>query len=76
MLVRQSLGWSLIERLRAFTMGAIVVVAGLYSLVQLTRFAPFSHRADSFVAGIAAGAALFCVVIWVADRRSPSPRVS
>jgi hypothetical protein len=76
MLERQVSREERIERVRTIANGPIVVVAGLYSLMQLTPFAPFPHRADSFVAGLAAGAALGYAILWAADRRSRSPRVS
>lgn len=55
-------------RLRA--MGVLFVVIGLIAVVQLTSFAPFPHRIDSFVGGLATGIGMTLVLGWIILRRS------
>ena len=54
---------------RIFLAGAIIAV--LYSLVQRTPWAPFPHRSDAFVLGLAVGAAIVLAVATFASREKP-----
>ena len=51
--------------LRVKVIAIAAVLAFLYVLVQYTSYAPFPHRGDSFVAGLAFGCAIAAAVSWV-----------
>ena len=49
--------------------GVVIVLAVLYTLVQRTSLAPFSHTADDFVGGLAIGLAIGSALAWFGGRR-------
>jgi hypothetical protein len=47
----------------------LALVAAAYVALQHSSLAPFPHRADDFVAGLAVGLAIVAVVGWLSGRR-------
>ena len=49
--------------------GVVIILAVFYTLVQHTSLAPFPHRADDFVGGLAIGLAIGSALVWFSGRR-------